>query len=309
MTLQQIRYALTIAQTHSMNKATEKLFISQPTLTSAIKELERELGICIFLRTGRGMVPTNEGAEFLSYAAQIRQMCDLLEDKYHGTNSTRRRFCVSTQHYSFAVRAFVETVRAFGISKYELAIRETRTLDVIRDVGSLRSEIGILHISDYNRRIISRYLADEHLQFHPLVSCRAFVYLRKGHPLADRPSLSLKELEPYPCIAFEQGDGGSFSFAEEILPDNIYPRLIRTSDRATTLNLMTGLDGYTLCPGIVCEELNGSGYVAVPFRDEGEDRNGSMEIGYLTKKQNIISKIGRAYIGELRKSCGASASE
>ena len=305
MTLQQIRYALTIAQTHSMNKAAEKLFISQPTLTSAIRELEHELGICIFLRTGKGMIPTNEGAEFLSYAAQIRQMCDLLEDKYHGTDCTRRRFCVSTQHYSFAVRAFVETVRAFGTSKYELAIRETRTLDVIKDVGSLRSEIGILHISDYNRRIISRYLTDEHLQFHPLVSCRAFVYLRKGHPLAGRPSLSLKELGPYPCIAFEQGDGGSFYFAEEILPDNIYPRLIRTSDRATTLNLMAGLDGYTLCPGIVCEELNGSGYVAVPFRDEGEDRNGSMEIGYLTKKQNIISSIGKVYIEELRKCCGA----
>ena len=307
MTLQQIHYALVIAETKSMNKAARKLFISQPTLTSAMRELETDLGITIFLRSGRGVTVTNEGSEFLSYAAQIYQMYELTMEKYGDGEKVKRRFCVSTQHYSFAVKAFVETVRAFGTNEYEFSILETRTRDVIRDVSTLRSEIGVLYMNDYNRKVIQKYLTENDLLFHHLICCKAYVYLWKGHPLAGRDSISLADLEPYPCISFEQGDDGSFYFAEEILPDNLYPKLIKSNDRATNLNLMRGLNGYTLCSGIISEELNGDDYIAVPFRDENENLSSDMDIlssdmdiGYITKKQNIISKIGQAYIEELK---------
>ena len=296
MTLQQIFYALTIAETKSMNKAAEKLFISQPTLTSAIKELENNLGITIFRRTSRGVEKTNDGEEFLVYARQLYQQYELLEEKYTAGGSVKRKFGVSTQHYYFAVKAFVETVKRFDTSEYEFAIRETKTYEVITDVGSLKSEIGILYMSDFNRKILSKMLRENGLIFHKLIECRAYVYLWKHHPLANRKSIGMHDLADYPCLSFEQGDNSSFYFAEEILGENEYSRTIKACDRATMLNLMIGLNGYTLCSGIICEELNGSDYIAVPFEADEDNQNSVMEIGYILKKDNLVSQIAEIYI-------------
>ncbi|MBQ7901797.1 MAG: LysR family transcriptional regulator [Clostridia bacterium] len=304
MTLQQIYYALTISRMGSMNKAAEALFISQPSLTSAIKELEREAGINIFLRTSKGVSETSEGAEFLMYARQVYQQYELLTQKYGDKGNIKRKFSVSTQHYSFAVKAFVETVKQFDTSKYEFAVRETKTYNVIHDVGIFKSEIGILYLSDFNRKIISKFLKENDLRFHHLIDCKAYVYIWKNHPLAKKASINLKDLEEYPCLSFEQGDNGSFYFAEEILSENIYKRTIKACDRATMLNLMIGLNGYTLCSGIICQELNGSDYIAVPFEDDEINQNSIMEIGYVTKRNSVLSEIGGFYIDEVKKYLG-----
>lgn len=301
MTLQQIKYALTIAEVGSMNRASDALFISQPSLTSAIKELEKETGISIFLRTSKGVVTTNEGADFLMYARQVYQQYELLTQKYGERGNIKRKFGVSTQHYSFAVKAFVETVKKFDTLTFEFAIRETKTLEVISDVGNLRSEIGILYRSGYNKKVIDKMLSESDLEFRPLINCRAYVYIWKDHPLAGEKSISLEQLQDYPCLAFEQGDSSSFYLSEEILSDKEYPRIIRSTDRATQLNLMIGLNGYTLCSGIICEELNGSDYIAVPFREDESNRNSIMEIGYIVKKRSILSNIAEIYIQEVKK--------
>lgn len=301
MTLQQIFYALTISQMGSMNKAAEVLFISQPSLTSAIKELEREVGINIFLRTSKGVSETNEGADFLMYARQVYQQYELLAQRYGKKGNIKRRFSVSTQHYSFAVKAFVETVKQVDSSEYEFAVCETKTYDVIHNVGTLKSEIGILYLSDFNRKVLSKFLRENDLQFHHLIDCKAYVYIWKNHPLAKKTSINMNDLEQYPCLSFEQGDNSSFYFAEEILSENIYNRSIRACDRATMLNLMIGLNGYTLCSGIICEELNGSEYIAVPFEDDEIYKNSIMEIGYITKKNSILSEIGEIYVAEVKK--------
>lgn len=303
MTLQQIRYAITIADTGSMNKSAEILYVSQPSLTSAIKELEKEIGISIFLRTSKGVVPTNEGTDFLTHARQVYQQYELLTDKYSTSGNLKRKFGISTQHYSFAVKAFVDTVKKYDTLNFEFAIRETKTLDVISDVGTLISEIGILYKSDYNRKIIDKLLRENELEFYPLISCHAYVYLWKGHPLAKEKSISLEQLRDYPCLSFEQGTSSVF-LAEEILSENDYPRIIKSTDRATQLNLMVGLNGYTLCSGIICEELNGNEYIAVPFQDDENNRNSVMEIGYITKKYSRLSDIAQMYISEVKKYLG-----
>ena len=306
MTLQQIHYALTISELGSMNRASDRLFVSQPTLTKALKELESELGITIFRRTSRGVTATNEGTEFLMHARQLYQQYELICSKYHDASSVKRRFCVSTQHYSFAVNAFVETVKKFDLLKYEYAIRETRTYDVISDVGTLRSEIGILYINDFNRKMMEKLFRDLDLEFHHLIKCSPYVYISRGHPLAGQKAITLEELEPYPCLAFEQGENGSLFMAEELLSDHEYERIIKACDRATMLNLMTGLNAYTLCSGIICEELNGDGFLAVPFTPpEGESLSTEMEIGYICKKNTILSPIGEAYIEDIRNYLGA----
>ena len=303
MTLQQIFYAIEIANTGSMTKAAANLYISQPSLTNAIKELENEIGIQIFLRKKKGVIPTNDGKEFLSRAAHIYQQYEELLNKYRD-GGVRRKFCVSTQHYSFAVKAFVETVKKFGTLEYEFAIRETMTSNVIHDTGNLVSEIGILYLSDFNRKIIEKMLRDENLEFHHLTDCKAYVYMWKGHPLAGKKSITFTELEDYPCLSFEQGDAESVYFAEEILADNDYKRVIKANDRATMLNLMVGLNGYTLCSGIICEELNGDDYIAVPFEADETNPNMVMEIGYITKRDSMLSALGEVYISELKKYLG-----
>lgn len=301
MTLQQIKYALTIADAGSMNRAAELLYISQPTLSGAVKELEMEIGIAIFLRTSKGVTATAEGAEFLSYARQVYQQYDLLTQKYSAHGSFKRKFGVSSQHYSFAVKAFVETVKKYGTLNFDFAMRETRTMDVITDVGSLKSEVGILYLDSFNRKVIEKLLADNELTFTPLINCRAYVYMWKGHPLAGESSVSLEQLRDYPCMSFEQGEQGSGFMAEEILSDRDYPRVIRSTDRATQLNLMVGLNGYTLCSGIICEELNGSEFAAVPFREDEDNRNSDMEIGYIVKSRSMLSDIAETYIDEVKK--------
>lgn len=302
MTLQQIKYALAVAKKGSMNKAAEELFVTQSTLSSAIKDLESEAGVTIFLRTGKGVTVTPDGTEFLAYAGRVCEQYALLQEKYGKNANIKRKFGVSTQHYSFAVKAFVEMVKRFDTLKFDFAIRETKTLDVINDVGSMKSEIGILFKSAFNGKVIDKMLAENDLEFTPLINCRAYVYLWKNHPLANEPSISLEQLKDYPCMCFEQGDGVASYFAEEILSDVEYPRIIRSLDRATQLNLMVGLNGYTLCSGIICEELNGSLYRAVPFREEGENRNSNMEIGYIRKRFGRLSEFGEVYIEEIKKS-------
>ena len=301
MTLQQLHYALTISEAGSLNKAAEQLYMTQPSLTSAIRELENEIGIRIFHRTSRGMVTTTEGVDFLSYARQLYEQYELLRSRYSDNSMRKKKFSVSTQHYSFAVKAFVETVKRFDALQFDFSIQETKTRDVIRDVAELRSEIGILYKNAYNTKVITKLLNEKDLVFYPLIDCSAYVYLWKGHPLADRESISIQELEQYPCLLFEQGEESSAYFSEELLSDYEYPRRIKTNDRATMINLMVGLNGYTLCSGIVCEELNGDDFLTIPFREEKEYLNQTMSIGYIVKKRSLRSEVGEVYLEELRR--------
>ena len=296
MTLTQLNYIITIAETKSINKAAELLYVSQPSLTSAVQELEKELGIILFNRSGRGVTLTNDGAEFLLYAKQLYGQYETILEKYGENGSLKKKFGVSTQHYSFAVKAFVDMAKQFDMSKYEFAIRETKTAEVISDVSTMKSEIGVLYLSEFNRKSMEKLLRSACLEFHHLIDCQAYVYLWKNHPLAKEESISFSQLSDYPCLAFEQGDNSSFYFAEEILSTNEYPRIIRANDRATMLNLMVGLNGYTLCSGIICEELNGNEFAAVPFRDDEENHNSVMKIGYVVRKNTMPGKVGKMYI-------------
>ena len=301
MTLQQIHYVLTVSENGSMNRAAEKLYISQPTLTSTIHSLENELGIKLFNRTNQGVILTNEGKDFLLQARQIYQQYEMLRDKYSDKNNLRQKFKVSAQHYSFATKAFVETVKKYGTKKYDLEICETKTMNVIDDVGNSISEVGILFLCDYNRKYLEKLFAERGISFQRLTTARAFVYLYWRHPLAKKESITFEDLKDYPNMSFDQGENSSFFLNEEILTENDYPQTIKVNDRATMLNLMRGLNGYTLCSGIICKELNGSDYVAVPYEDNGSNPNVEMEIGYIVKSHSMLSDIAMNYIDELKK--------
>lgn len=296
MTLTQLRYVVAVAGERSMNEAAKKLFISQPSLSAAVRELETEIGIEIFRRTGRGIMLTPEGEEFIGYARQVTEQCQLIETKYVQKENIRRKFGVSMQHYTFAVNAFVEMVKQFGMEKYEFAVRETKTYEVIEDVKNFKSEIGVLYLNEFNSKVLNKLFAEYKLEFQEILRCSIYVYLWKGHPLAAKQEITLEELEDYPCLSFEQGNYNSFYFAEEVLSNYQYKQLIKANDRATLLNLMVGLNGYTLCSGIICEELNGSDYCAVKLKSDEK-----MSIGYLKRKGIALSELGQKYIEELSK--------
>ena len=290
-----------ISEVGSINKASEALYVSQPSLTSAVQEVEKEIGFKIFHRSGRGVTLTPEGTEFILYARQIINQYEQLIERFGKSKNIKRKFGVSCQHYSFAVKAFVELVKEYDTLQYDFAIRETQTKDVISDVANLRSEIGILYMSDFNRSAISKLLRTSGLQFHRLIECKAYVYLWSGHPLAKNASITFEELCDYPCLSFEQGDAASFYYAEEILSTSEYSRTIKANDRATMLNLMIGLNGYTLCSGIICEELNGTDYLAIPFEADSVNESSVMEVGYITKENTILSSIGELYIAKVKE--------
>jgi len=296
-----MNYVITISETGSFNRAAEKLYIAQPSLSSAVHELEKELGVILFNRGGKGATLTADGASFLPYARSVMTQYQNLLEAYGKQGLHRQKFAVSTQHYSFAVKAFVDLTRSYDVAEYEFAIRETRTKQVIDDVISSRSEIGILYLGDFNRKVLTKMINGNGLEFHHLIDCNAYVYLWKGHPLAEREAIAFEDLAPYPCLSFEQGEESNFYLAEEILATNDYPRIIKCCDRATMLNLMVGLNGYTLCSGIICEELNGSDYIAVPYQADEENPNSLMEIGYITKKNSILSRMCEQYIEELKR--------
>ena len=296
MTLQQLKYVITIADCNSMNKAASELFISQPTLSAAVRELEEEIGVTIFHRNNKGIVVTAEGNEFLGYARQLLEQYRLIDERYIEKKSGKKKFSVSMQHYSFAVKAFVELVKQFGMNEYEFAVHETRTFEVIENVRHFYSELGVLYRNDFNAKVLNKTLAENELEFIELFDCNVYAYVWKGNPIAAKEKVTMKDLEEYPCLSFEQGEKNSFYLSEEVLSTYEYKRIIKANDRATMLNLMRGLNAYTLCSGIICEELNGSDYVAVRL-----DQEETMTIGYIKRKGIPLSSMGKLYIEELAK--------
>lgn len=296
MTLQQLRYIITTAQKGTISEAAKELFISQPSLSNAIKELEKELGIVIFSRTNKGIVISDEGLEFLGYARQVVEQADLLGNRYLQDKVTKKRFSISTQHYSFAVNAFVDLVKKYRDNDYEFMIRETRTHEIIEDVKTLKSEIGILYLNEFNKKVINKLLKENDLVFNKLFDARPHIFVSDTNPLAGKKIVTLEDIEPYPYLSFEQGQYNSFYYSEEILSTMIHQKMIKVSDRATLFNLLIGLDGYTICTGVISEELNGKNIIAIPL-----DVDEVISIGYIVHKDTIRSNLGQIFIEALKQ--------
>lgn len=296
MTLQQLKYVIEVAKAKSISEAAKKLFISQPSLTNAIKELEKEMNITIFLRTNKGILISKEGEIFLGYARQVLEQAYLLEEKYLKQDKRKQQFCVSTQHYSFAVNAFVDIIKEYGHDEYDFSLRETQTYEIIEDVTRMKSEIGVLYINDFNKLVIQKILKEHNLIFHSLIVVKPHIFISSKNPLAKKKKVTMEELRLYPYLSFEQGEHNSFYYSEEIFSSVVRYKNIRVRDRATLFNLLIGLNGYTVCSGIIDENLNGKDIVAVALDEEGE-----MNIGYITRKDSLTSDLANAYIEALKQ--------
>ena len=296
MTLQQLKYVITVAETGTITEAAKKLYISQPSLTNAIHDLEKEMGVEIFHRTNKGIDISKEGEDFLGYARQVLEQAAILEDKYKNGSGGKKQFCVSTQHYSFAVNAFVDLIQQYGQEEYDFSLRETQTYEIIEDVAKMKSEIGILFLNEFNEKVLRKLMKANDLEFHPLFTARPHVFISRRHPLADHTIITNEELEAYPYLSFEQGEHNSFYFSEEIFSTTERKKNIRVRDRATLFNLLIGLNGYTVCSGVIDRNLNGEDIIAVPLQDESE-----MQIGYLTHRRGMRSRLGETYLAFLKE--------
>ena len=298
MTLQQLKYAIAVADTGNITEASRRVFISQPSLTAAIRDLEEEMGITIFSRSNKGVTVTNEGDDFLSYARQVLEQAALLEDRFKGNSKGNTIFSVSCQHYSFAVNAFVDVIRKFGGNEYDFTLRETQTHEIIEDVAHLKSEIGVLYMSSRNKNVITKLIKKNNLQFEPLFTTPLHIFISTKNPLAKKKKIKLSDLVPYPYLTYEQGDFNSFYYAEEPLTqiDFDCPKNIKVRDRATLFNLLIGLNGYTICSGIISHELNGPEIIARPLA-----LSDSMTVGVLTRKGMVLSRYAEAYIEAVKK--------
>ena len=297
ITLQQLKYVIEVSRSRSISKAAQNLFISQPSLSNAIKELENEIGIVLFLRTNKGIILTTEGSEFLGYARQVVEQAALLENRYSNTQPLQQHFSVSAQHYAFAVSAFVRLLKEYNQEEYEFTLRETKTYEIIADVKNLRSEIGILYVNDFNKKVIYKFLEEGNLIFHQLFEADPHVFISAQNPLAKQDFVTLSDLIPYPYLSFEQGDYNSFYFSEEILSTISRPKNITVSDRATLFNLLIGLNGYTISTGVISHKLNSKEIVAVPLLVDER-----ITVGYITHKNVKNSPLANIYIEYLKAS-------
>lgn len=296
MTLQQLKYVVMVAEKGTISDAAKQMFISQPSLTKAIKELENEMHITIFNRTNKGIVISNKGNEFLAYARQVLEQANLLEEKFLNAKKQSPIFSVSAQHYSFVVNAFVDVIREFDGNQYDFTLRETQTYEIIDDVSRLKSEVGVLYTSSKNEEIILKLIKQKGLVFEKLFTAKPHVFISSKHPLAEKSIISLEELEEYPYLSFEQGDNNSFYFSEEILSTLDRKKNIKVRDRATLFNLAVGLNGYTVSTGIISKELNGENIIARPL-----DVNETIHVGIITPKDMLLSRYGRTYVEALKK--------
>ena len=296
MKLQQLRYVVKVAECGSITEASRRLFVSQPSITASIRDLETEKGVHIFERTNKGVIVSEEGETFLGYARQVLDQADLLEGKYKGTSEQVPHFSVSCQHYSFAVNAFVDVIREFDAARYDFTLREEQTHEIIEDVAHMKSELGILYLSEHNREVIERMLAANELVFEGLFCAAPHVFVCADHPLADHASVTLEDLEDYPFLSYEQGSYNSFYYSEELTSTFERRKNIRVRDRATLFNLVMGLNGYTVCSGVISHELNGPGIISIPL-----DVDEYMEIGIITRKNTTLTRYGQAYIDAIRR--------
>lgn len=294
MRIQQLFYIIKIAETGSMNEAAKQLFITQPSLSNAVRDLEREMGIKIFLRNSKGITLTKDGIEFLSYARQIVEQTELLEDRYKNPNTKRQLFSVSSQHYAFVVNAFVSLLKETEMEDYELFLRETRTWEIIDDVKNFRSEIGVLFLNNFNREVLLKLLDDNRLSYTHLFTAHPHVFVSKNSPLAQKDSLTLEDLADFPYLSYEQGLHNSFYFSEEILSQEHHKKSIVVSDRATLFNLLIGLDGYTIATGILNSNLNGDQIVSIPL-----DYDDQIELVYIQHEKTTLSDMGERFISFL----------
>ncbi|MCI7736704.1 MAG: LysR family transcriptional regulator [Clostridiales bacterium] len=299
MTLQQLKYVIEVAEKGSITEAAKSLFIAQPSLSSAIHELEEETGTTIFMRSNRGILITPEGTEFLGYARQVVQQAALIEDKYIAHSASKQRFCVSTQHYSFTSSAFVELVRAQGGKSYEFILREGKTHDTINDVRTLRSEMGVIYLCAFNEAVILKLLREANLVFSELFAARPHIFVGRNNPLAGRSVVTLEDLKPLPCLTYEQGEQNAFYYSEEILSTLNHEKSIKVTDKSTIVDLMIGTDGYTISSGICPSYLRGDEIISIPL-----DVEETIRIGVITHKDYRPTLLGQMYLDILHQVVG-----
>ena len=297
MTILQLKYVIAIANSKSFREAASRLFVSQPALSSTIRELEEEIGIQLFERTNKGIRLTEPGKEFLVYAKEAVSQYELIEDRYLDKDLEKKHFSVSMQHYVFAVHAFIEVMKEFDEGKYTFAVHETRTDEVLNNVRSLDSEVGVISYSRTSEKVMKKLFRDFQLEFFPLITRETFVYVWKDHPLSKKKELSLKELTEYPCISFDQSSENDFYLTEEALGDYDFDKLIKTNDRATSAELMAAMNGYSIGTGIMTESLAiKKDFVTIKLKEEDP-----LTIGYIVRANHKLSEIGQRYVDELLK--------
>lgn len=296
MTLQQLKYVVEVADCGSITEAAGRLFISQPSMSAAIKELEKETKTHIFMRTNRGIVTTPEGAELLGYARQVLQQAELLEAKYISGASAKQRFSVSTQHYAFTANAFVDLIKEFGGEEYDFTLRETTTYQIIEDVKNQRSELGVLYLSSFNEKVLGKLLGENGLAFTQLFTVKPHVFISKDNHLAGREIVNLDDLKDMPCLSIDQGEHNSFYFSEEILSTRSPKKSIKITDRAAIINLLVGVNAYTIATGVFPYYLHGDAIVAVPL-----DVEENIRVGAVTHKDFMPTRLGEIYLEALKR--------
>jgi len=280
MNIQKLRYIVEVAKNKSINKAAQSLFVSQPYLSIVIKEIEDEIGVSVFEKSRKGIQVTKEGAEFLSLAESLLLQIKNMKDRYSPANfSEPKRFQVSSQHYTFVVDAFIRFMLEYEPDSYKFRINETRTYTVIEDVAEGRSALGFIYLTASNEKFIRQMLRKKSIDFHHLISAEPHVFLCKDHVLAERASIAMDELAPYPSLVYcQEGSGEIYEdLAEEIASIKSPSKVVYVEDRGTLNSIITSTSAYNIGSGYIIPGVMPDKMISIPLQGV-ED---VMQIGWI----------------------------
>lgn len=296
MTLKQILYVRAVSKAGSIGKAAEALFISQSSLSESIQNLEREYDMVLFERTSRGISLTRQGEEFLKDTQLLSNIYQDLDDKYKNRKSDREHFCVSSLHHVSGIDAFEHIVSQPKNQKYHLGYFEGNMDQVLQDVETNRSDVGVLFFTSDSRSTIIKACNRRNIFFQHMKYDLLHIYVHKSHPLAGRGSVTLAEIQQHPFISYEECHPSSARFTPTRRQWDPQQQIISVSDRAMAYSVLTLGSAYVTGSGYLTQEDCRRSLVTAPITDLGQ-----IEIGYICNPARALSELALEYIEWLKK--------
>ena len=296
MTLKQILYVRAVSKAGSIGKAAEALFISQSSLSESIQNLEREYDMVLFERTSRGISLTRQGEEFLKDTQLLSNIYQNLDDKYKNRKSDREHFCVSSLHHVSGIDAFEHIVSQPKNQKYHLGYFEGNMDQVLQDVETNRSDVGVLFFTSDSRSTIIKACNRRNIFFQHMKYDLLHIYVHKTHPLAGRGSVTLAEIQQHPFISYEECHPSSARFTPTRRQWDPQQQIISVSDRAMAYSVLALGSAYVTGSGYLTQEDCRRSLVTAPITDLGQ-----IEIGYICNPARALSELALEYIEWLKK--------
>ena len=289
MNIQQLRYVVAIANSGTFREAAEKMYVSQPSLSISVRDLEKELGFKIFRRTSSGTFLTRRGMEFYEKAQELVKGFDVFQNQYANPEEEKKEFSISSQHYDFLPPVITQFSVLYPENK-NFRIFESTTVQILDEVAQGHSELGIIYLNKQNTKGIMQRVDKLGLEVVDLIPFQTHIYLRKGHPLAKKEFLVMEDLAHLPTVRFTQEKDEYLYYSENFVDTSSSSQLFNVTDRATLNGILERTDAYATGSGFL-DSQSVNGITVIPLID---DLNNKMV--YVKREEVDLSPVAEKFV-------------